>query len=119
MRRVRSFIIFLSYSIFIFILSSIPGKDIPSQASNYSLIFHFILYFFYGFVIYLFFRSHVNSILFGVIFALTDEIHQYFVPGRSCDPVDFLVDSIAIILSIFVTKRLSEKDTFSIIFEFK
>ncbi len=103
--------IFWSYTILIFSLSSVPGRDIPSQVSYYSLLLHFILYFFYGAAIYLYFKSFVYSYIFGVLFAFSDEVHQYFVPGRSCDPVDFLVDSIAlgtalILLFIFIGKNL-------------
>ncbi len=88
--------IFWLYTILIFSLSSVPGREIPSQVSYYSLLLHFILYFFYGAAIYLYFRSYIYSYIFGVAFAFSDEIHQYFVPGRSCDPVDFLVDSLAL-----------------------
>jgi len=109
-RRPLEFLFFLLYTIFIFALSSIPGKSVPSQITPYSLLFHFILYFFYGITIFHFFKRRiVSSISFGILYALSDEIHQYFVPGRSCDPVDFLVDSIAIVISILLIgwKRLS------------
>ena len=29
----------------------------------------------------------------GSIYAITDEIHQYFIPGRSCQIKDILIDS--------------------------
>ena len=31
--------------------------------------------------------------LFSVFYAFTDELHQYFVPGRACDIMDIAVDS--------------------------
>lgn len=33
------------------------------------------------------------SALFGGLYAVTDEIHQYFVPGRACMAMDVLIDS--------------------------
>lgn len=33
------------------------------------------------------------SWLLGTIYAITDEIHQYFVPGRACSTFDILIDS--------------------------
>lgn len=30
--------------------------------------------------------------LIGILYAATDELHQYFVPGRSCDFTDWLAD---------------------------
>ncbi len=106
----RYLFVLIIYSLFIFFLSSIPGSDIPSTVSPYSLFFHFILYFFYGISAYLFFNNPKNSIIFSSLYALSDEIHQYFVPGRSCDPVDLLVDIVGILLGIiliyFVKKKL-------------
>lgn len=36
----------------------------------------------------------------GVLYAMTDEAHQYFVPGRSCQLSDVLVDSAGVFLGI-------------------
>ncbi len=44
------------------------------------------------------------SALTALIYALSDEIHQYFVPGRVCDIWDFAADSIGISLSLFFIK---------------
>lgn len=110
MRRKLETIAFILYTLLIFLLSSVPGKNIPSSVSPYSLLLHFTLYFFYGLVIFLFFRNLFFSSIFGILYGLSDEIHQYFVPGRSCDPVDFLVDSIAVLVSMAIVcgwKRLS------------
>jgi len=106
----RYFILLFLYSIFIFILSSVPGSDIPSTVTPYSSLFHFTLYFFYGISAYLFFRNARNSIIFASIYAASDELHQYFVPGRSCDPMDLMVDIAGIILGTlliyFARKKL-------------
>ncbi len=112
-KRVLETLFFAAYTIFIFSLSSIPGKSIPSRITPYSLLFHFVLYFFYGVVVFFFFwKNPVHSLAFGVLYAMSDEMHQYFVPGRTCDPLDFLVDSIALLISILLLhlrlgKRLS------------
>ena len=106
----RYFFLLLLYSLLIFLLSSVPGSDIPSTVSPYSSIFHFILYFFYGITSLLFFRNVRNSIIFASLYAASDELHQYFVPGRSCDPMDLLVDILGIlvgtILIYFARKKL-------------
>lgn len=54
--------------------------------------------------------------LFSAVYALTDEIHQYFVPGRSCQITDVLLDScgaatgaLVFILMMNVAKRLKSK----------
>lgn len=50
----------------------------------------------------------------GTLYAITDEIHQYFVPGRSCQITDVLLDSCGVITGILlviillkVTKRFT------------
>ncbi len=39
------------------------------------------------------YRKYLISILFAGFYAVTDEFHQYFVPGRTCSPSDMLIDT--------------------------
>lgn len=36
----------------------------------------------------------------GALYALSDEVHQYFVPGRSCQLSDVLIDSVGVFLGV-------------------
>lgn len=38
--------------------------------------------------------------LLGVFYGLTDEIHQYYVPGRTASPYDALADSIGVLIGV-------------------
>jgi len=49
----------------------------------------------------------VISILFSCAYAMTDEIHQIFVPGRAFQLTDFAVDSAGIVLGMGVFCALS------------
>ena len=44
------------------------------------------------------------------VYGVTDEFHQIFTPGRSCDPMDWLVDTIAAtigaLICYFVLKKI-------------
>jgi len=40
------------------------------------------------------------SLLSAAFYGLTDEIHQYFVPGRSADPWDWLADTVGAMLGV-------------------
>ena len=42
------------------------------------------------------------SICFGGSYAITDEIHQFFVPGRSGNALDVLIDTSGVITGIFI-----------------
>lgn len=42
-----------------------------------------------------------------VLFAVSDELHQYFVPGRSCEIRDMLIDSSGALLATIILLALS------------
>ena len=42
------------------------------------------------------------SICFGIGYAITDEIHQFFVPGRSARFFDVGIDSLGVITGVFI-----------------
>ena len=73
-------------------------------------IAHLTLYTIGGFFIYNFlYRFKLNknkkitlSFLIGAIYAITDEIHQFFVPGRSSSMLDVFIDSVGIIIGIIL-----------------
>jgi len=113
-RRNEYLLILILYSVFIFALSATPGKDIPSAITPYSYLFHFVLYFGYAISAYLFFKNYPYTLIFVALYAASDEFHQYFVPGRHCDPMDWTVDFIATLTAlviIFIVKKklLNEK----------
>lgn len=41
------------------------------------------------------------------LYGVTDELHQYFVPGRACDPADWLVDTCGAVLGAMLLKALA------------
>lgn len=43
-------------------------------------------------------KSWLLSTLIASLYGASDEFHQIFVPARTCDPVDWLVDTIAALL---------------------
>lgn len=71
---------------------------------------HFTIYTIGGFILYNLNNKYDNSqkrkiafsFLLGLLYAITDEIHQYFVPGRSCRIFDVFVDSCGVITGILL-----------------
>jgi len=45
----------------------------------------------------------------GVLYAVTDEIHQSFVPGRSCELRDVLIDSVGVLTGVTILWLLRRK----------
>lgn len=90
----------------IFIMSSIPDRENKIDLSSGSFIrMDYLIHFGLFFILSMFFvfwktnqelvlrRRHLISILlFGTLFALIDEWHQQFIPGRSFNFFDFLAD---------------------------
>jgi VanZ family protein len=92
-----------AYAGAIFFVSSMSAPPLPPISFQYfDKVLHATEYFIFGFIL---FRAlamgqeglRPNSALFwtvllGAIYGASDEIHQYFVPGRSADINDFVVD---------------------------
>lgn len=89
---------------FIFYTSSIPGSDIPPVFPFQDIIYHFLIYLLLGlsftqalkrtYMEITLSKLIISAILFGVIYGLTDELHQAFVPGRSVSGWDVFIDGI-------------------------
>ena len=58
----------------------------------------------YADVFYAFAQALLWSLAIGVIYAVSDEIHQYFVPGRSMQISDIVIDSFGVLSGIFVAR---------------
>jgi VanZ family protein len=46
------------------------------------------------------------AIALGVVYAITDEIHQTFVPGRAGRPLDVAIDAVGVCLGVLAWLRL-------------
>ena len=108
----------------IFGFSSIPQPDF--EIINFAFkdkIFHFIAYFVFGSSLIIAFvgnkpnwsktRLTMAVLLIGFAYGASDEFHQYFVPGRSCDFADWIADCIGISFSLLFIKFF-DKLTFRI-----
>ena len=74
---------------------------------------HFILYAFGGILISICFilnynRKNVYILcqLFGTLYAISDEIHQIFVPGRAFMIFDIFIDSLGVFLGIIIIRYI-------------
>jgi VanZ family protein len=101
--RKRFWLAPLLYALVIFSLSAAPGKYVPHLFLFSDKVFHFLEYLPFGLLViraFLKTRSSpkVNSLLLTVlviiVYALSDEFHQRFVPDRQFDLIDALFDTI-------------------------
>lgn len=77
-------------------------------------IAHFTEYAILGGLLVLLFRiRRVRLIwlpwLIGTLYAVTDEWHQSFSPGRSCDPKDVLIDACGVLIGVLISFTLLQR----------
>lgn len=126
----------ITWMIFIFIMSSFNSHESSQQSgvivdfvahilniNNHELLSlivrklaHFTEYLILGILIINLLKDYTNnplfiSIIICLIYATSDEFHQLFVPGRSCQLRDIMIDTLGSILGIFLYKILIIKDT--------
>ncbi len=102
----------------IFYLSSIP--NLKTEFGIWDLIFRKIAHMFVFGLLFLFLCSaisgsfdiatskvYVFSVVFSIMYAVSDEYHQSFVPGRHGSAVDVLIDSVGIFTALLVKKKKS------------
>lgn len=101
----------------IFFLSSRPAEELPSFGLCDLLVKksgHLAGYAILG---WLFFRAwkslkmdlkqaQMLALLSAVLYAITDEIHQSFVPGRHASATDVLIDGIGTAIGLFLAGKI-------------
>ena len=108
--RIISLILTILAAIEIFFFSTIisaPGKKgfIP-----FSVIYHFVIFFLFSFFLFITIKGNekikIRHILIvfiiSLIYAISDEIHQSFIPGRDTNIRDILTDLSGSITSMII-----------------
>lgn len=130
-----SIVLVLIWASLIFIMSSFNAEDSANQSNfivniianilninNISLLCliirklaHFTEYLILGTLVINMFtknnakKTYLLSILLCIIYAISDEIHQLFIPGRACQIKDILIDSVGSITGIYLYKLLIKR----------
>jgi VanZ family protein len=101
----------------IFYFSSLEKIDLPlGEIAFNDLLLHWAAYLVFGVTLLIAVRPserlrekpammYATVLAIGAAYALSDEIHQYFVPNRSCSPADFIADTVGV-LSALVGRHL-------------
>lgn len=126
MKKKTSLFLLILWMIFIFVMSSFNANESSNQSgmivSFISSIFnisdtkllsliirkgaHFTEYFILGILSINYFIKYKKNIKYSylmcIIYAISDEIHQLFVPGRSCQITDIFIDSLGAVIGIIL-----------------
>ncbi len=99
------------YMLLIFLISSVSYPPQPLPLKGYApIIEHMFEFGILGFLLYTSFKINKNTqrnafilaVSAAILYGISDEIHQAFVPGRVPDLADVLADSIGAIIAITI-----------------
>lgn len=128
MKKIISIILVILWMSFIFIMSNFPSVTSDAQSGFFVTLLsnlfnidniniltliirktaHLFEYFVLGILVFCMLKSFniKKLILFSgltcILYSVSDEIHQMFVVGRSCELRDMLIDSLGSILGIII-----------------
>ena len=100
----------MAWAAVIFALSSIPnlgtglgGWDLVLRKLAHATEFAVL-----GFLLLRALGREQPALALGIAYAITDELHQHFVPGRLASPLDVLVDAVGVTIGVFVLRWRDE-----------
>ena len=98
--------------VLIFFFSAQPkGSPVLEGFPLPSGVGHFVGYFILGLLLYRAFngsmagwslRAGIYSFVIGLVYAVSDELHQLLVPGRECSVADIVIDGAALVAAMVV-----------------
>lgn len=120
MIRLLSALPLFIYSMLIIYLSNQPNIQLPDLGFNLQDKFlHLVAYFVYGSTIIIALLGNfpemakkkliIFVITIGCIFAASDEIHQFYIPGRVASFWDWVADVLGVLFSLLTIKPISKR----------
>jgi VanZ family protein len=101
----------VAWAAVIFTLSSIPS--LSTGLGTWDTILrkgaHLTEYAVLGGLLYRALGREPLALAVGIAYAVTDELHQYFVRGRHASPVDVAIDAVGVAVGMLVWLRLRER----------
>lgn len=101
-------------------VSSIPGSAVNKTLQTHYMgirldyLLHFGAYAVIGVLGGLAYRIHFKLVLLLLLFAAVEEGHQYWIPARTFNPVDYLFDVLGIVVGLGVVYSLQRKKQYRI-----
>ena len=99
----------LLWAAVIFAFSSVP--DLGTGLGGWDLLLrklaHAAEYAILGALLLRALRRELPALAAGVAYAVSDEVHQHFVPGRRGAPLDVLIDAVGVVVGILAWRSLA------------
>jgi VanZ family protein len=107
----------------IFYFSTLPGSTGTETTFSFAKIYHFTVFFLFAFFLFMSIKGSkkikvsyiIITLTASILYAITDEIHQIFVPLRHASIGDILTNSLGICFAIIIglivnKKRIARQD---------
>jgi len=116
--RRLSLLLALAWMGVLFYLSHQPSLPAPMLFPGQDKLFHAIVYGILGFLLLASRTPSAQgytsaqlrgSVLVASLYGISDEFHQYFVPGRSSDVWDWVADTIGALIAVSLLAWLSRR----------
>jgi len=116
--RRLSLLLAFAWMALLFYLSHQPGLDTPMLFSGQDKVLHAVVYGLLGLLLLAAqprqaqgysWRQVGISTLIASLYGLSDEIHQYFIPGRSSEVLDWVADTVGALIAASLLAWLSRK----------
>ena len=91
------------------LLAKLLSLDPDSATTIVRKCGHFLEYLILGVLLFLWLsaagsrHAWAAALIIGIVYAVTDEIHQLFVPGRSCEVRDIFIDAAGVAAGVLVS----------------
>ena len=116
-RRFVSLIMFFLIALEIFYMSSLPGSSAKGGIPFAATIYHFSVFFLFSFFLFFLIKGEkktsffyiFSTLIISLIYAISDEFHQSFVPLRSPSLKDVFIDLIGLSFSLLIANFISKK----------
>jgi VanZ family protein len=108
---IRAWLPVVAWAAVIFAFSSVP--DLGTGLGGWDLLLrklaHATEYAVLGLLLARAVRAPWAAAGLGVLYAITDEVHQTFVTGRHGAPLDVLIDAIGVMVGVLAWERLERR----------
>lgn len=116
-RRIIAGVLAILAALAIFVFSHIPGASYPPHPGFLNYIAHFCEYMVFAALIAIAltggklkpWQVALIALAIASAYAASDEFHQYFIPGRLSDPMDWLTDTLGAALGVVITTLTLKK----------